>query len=325
MKLPRRSFLSLAVGAAAQPAASRIACAQAYPSRPVRLIVPFGAGGAPDILARLVGQWLSDRLGQPFIVENRPGANGNLGTQAVIEAPADGNMLLLASFANVVNTSLYQNLSFDFIQGTAPVAGISRDPDVMVVIPSFPAKTVPEFIAYAKANPSKINMGSPGVGTSPHMAGELFKFMAKVDLTHVAYRSSAPVITDLLGGQVQVYFMPISAGIEYVKAGKLRALGVTTATRAVALPDVPPIGDFVPGYEVSAWYGVVAPKNTSAVIVEALNKEINAGLTDAKLKARLADLGSSPFVASPAAFGKFLADETDKWAKVVKSAGIKPD
>jgi tripartite-type tricarboxylate transporter receptor subunit TctC len=325
MKLPRRRFLSLAAGAAVLPAASRIACAQAYPTRPVRLIVPFGAGGAPDILARLVGQWLSDRLGQPFIVENRPGANGNLGTQTVIEAPADGNMLLLASFANVVNTSLYQNLSFDFIRDTAPVASISRDPDVMVVIPSFPAKSVPEFIAYAKANPGKINMGSPGVGTSPHMAGELFKFLAKVDLTHVAYRSSAPVITDLLGGQVQVYFMPISAGIEYVKAGKLRALGVTTATRAEALPDVPVIGDFVPGYEVSAWYGIVAPKNTPAAVLETLNKEINAGLADPKLKARLADLGSSPFVVSPATFGKFLADETDKWAKVVKSAGIKPD
>ena len=325
MKLPRRSFLSLAVSAAVLPAAPRIARAEAYPSRPVRLIVPFGAGGAPDILARLVGQWLSERLGQPFIVENRPGANGNLGTQAVIEAAPDGNMLLLASFANVVNTSIYQNLNFDFMRDTAPVASISRDPDVMVVAPSFLAKTVPEFIAYAKANPGKINMGSPGVGTSPHMAGELFKFMAKVDLTHVAYRSSAPVITDLLGGQVQVYFMPISAGIEYVKAGKLRALGVTTATRAGALPDVPVIGDFVPGYEVSAWYGIVAPKSTPAAIVEALNKEIDAGLTDPKLKARLADLGSSPFVGSAAAFGKFLADETDKWAKVVKSAGIKAD
>ncbi|HTV26396.1 MAG TPA: tripartite tricarboxylate transporter substrate binding protein [Xanthobacteraceae bacterium] len=325
MKLPRRRFLSLATGAAVLPAVSRIACAQAYPTRPVRLIVPFGAGGAPDILARLVGQWLSERLGQPFVVENRPGANGNLGTQAVLEAPADGNMLLLASFANVVNASIYQNLSFDFIRDTAAIAGISRDPDVMVVAPSFPAKSVPEFIAYAKANPGKINMGSPGVGTSPHMAGELFKFMAKVDLTHVAYRSSAPVITDLLGGQVQVYFMPISAGIAYVKAGKLLALGVTTATRAEALPDVPVIGDFVSGYEVSAWYGVVARKNTPAAIVETLNKEINAGLTDPKLKARLTELGSSPFVASPAAFGKFLADENEKWAKVVKSAGIKPD
>jgi tripartite-type tricarboxylate transporter receptor subunit TctC len=325
MKLPRRSFLSLAAGVAVLPAASRIACAQAYPTRPVRLIVPFGAGGAPDILARLAGQWLSERLGQPFVVENRAGANGNLGTQGVLEASADGNTLLLASFANVVNASIYQNLSFDFIRDIAPIASISRDPDVMVVVPSFPAKSVSEFIAYAKANPGKINMGSPGIGTSPHMAGELFKFMAKVDLTHVAYRSSAPVITDLLGGQVQVYFMPISAGIAYVKAGKLRALGVTTATRAEALPDVPVIGDFVPGYEVSAWYGVAAPKNTPAAIVETLNKEIDAGLADPKLKARLADLGSSPFVGSAAAFGKFLNEETDKWAKVVKSAGIKPD
>jgi len=325
MKLARRSFLSLAAGAAVLPVASRIACAQAYPTRPVRLIVPFGAGGAPDILARLVGQWLSERLGQPFIVENRPGANGNLGTQGVIEVPADGHMLLLASFANVVNGSLYQNLSFDFIRDTVPVASISRDPDVMVVNPSFPAKSVPEFIAYAKANPGKINMASPGIGTSPHMAGELFKFMAKVELTHVAYRASPPAITDLLGGQVQVYFAPISAGIEYIKAGKLRALGVTTATRAAALPDIPPIADYVPDYEVSAWYGIVAPKNTPAAIVETLNKEIDAGLADPKLTARLADLGSSPFVGSTAAFGKFLADETDKWAKVVKFAGIKAE
>jgi tripartite-type tricarboxylate transporter receptor subunit TctC len=325
MKFPRRGFLSLAAAAAAVPIASRIAFTQGYPTRPVRLIVPFGAGGAPDILARLAGQWLSERLGQPFIVENRPGANGNLGTQGVIETAADGNTLLLASFANVVNASLYQNLSFDFIRDTVPVGSISRDPDVMVVTPSFPAKSVPEFIAYAKANPGKINMGSPGVGTSPHMAGELFKFLAKVDLTHVAYRASPPVITDLLGGQVQVYFMPISAGIEYVKAGKLRALGVTTATRSEALPDIPVIGDFVPGYEVSAWYGIVAPKNTPAAIIETLNKEINAGLANPKLKVHLADLGSSPFVGSPVAFGKFLNDETDKWAKVVKSAGIKPD
>ncbi|MGA8615567.1 MAG: tripartite tricarboxylate transporter substrate-binding protein, partial [Xanthobacteraceae bacterium] len=253
MKLPRRSFLSLAAGAAVLPAASRIACAQAYPTRPVRLIVGFGAGGAPDILARLMGQWLSDRLGQTFVVENRPGASGNLATQAVIEAPADGYMLLLVSLSNSVNASLYEKLNFDFLRDIAPVAGISRDPDVMVVNPSFTVKSVPEFIAYAKANPGKINMASPGVGTSPHMAGELFKFMAQVNLTHVPYRSSAPAITDLLGGQVQVYFAPISACVEYVKAGKLRGLAVTTATRAEAFPDLPPIGDFVPGYEVSAW------------------------------------------------------------------------
>jgi tripartite-type tricarboxylate transporter receptor subunit TctC len=325
MKLPRRSFLSLAAGAAVLPAASRIARAQAYPTRPVHLIVGFGAGGAPDILARLAGQWLSDRLGQPFVVENRAGASGNLATQSIIEAPADGHMLLLVSLSNAVNASLYEKLSFDFLRDIAPVAGISRDPDVMVVNPSFPAKTVPEFIAHAKANPGKVNMASPGVGTSPHMAGELFKFMAKVELTHVAYRASPPAITDLLGGQVQVYFAPISAGIEYVKAGKLRALGVTTATRAEALRDVPVIGDFVPGYEVSAWYGIGAPKNTPADIIGTLNKQINAGLTDPKMKARFADLGSSPFVDSPAAFGKFIADETEKWAKVVKFAGIKAD
>jgi len=325
MKFPRRSFLSLAAGAAVLPVASRIVCAQAYPTRPVRLIVPFGAGGAPDILARLVGQWLSERLGQPFVVENRPGANGNLGTQGVIEAPADGHMLLLASFANVVNASLYQNLSFDFIRDTAPVASISRDPDVMVVTPSFPAKSVPEFIAYAKANPGKINMASPGIGTSPHMAGELFKFMAKVDLTHVAYRASPPAITDLLGGQVQVYFAPISTGIEYVKAGKLRALGVTTAARAEALPDVPVIGDFVPGYEVSAWYGIVAPKNTPTVIVEMLNKEINTILASSKAKEKVAELGGTILLGSTAELGTLIADETEKWAKVIKFSGAKPD
>jgi tripartite-type tricarboxylate transporter receptor subunit TctC len=323
MKLPRRTFLHLAAGAVALSAGSRPARSQAYPTRPVRVIVGFAAGGAPDILARLVGQWLSDRLGQTFVVENRPGASGNLATQLVVDAPADGHTLLLVSLSNAVNASLYENLTFDFVRDIAPVAGISRDPNVVVVNPSFPAHTLPEFIAYAKAHPGKINMASPGVGTSPHMAGELFKFMAGVDMVHVAYRASPPAITDLMGGQVQVYFAPISAAIEYVRAGKLRALAVTTAKRAAVLPDIPSVGDFVPGYEASAFYGIGAPKSTPAGIVARLNKEINAGLADPTLNARLADLGSSAFFGSPDDFGKLMAGETEKWGKVVKFAKIK--
>jgi tripartite-type tricarboxylate transporter receptor subunit TctC len=322
MKLPRRTFLLLAAGAALS-ATARPARSQAYPTRPVRVIVGFAAGGAPDILARLVGQWLSDRLGQTFVVENRPGASGNLATQLVVDAPADGHTLLLVSLSNAVNASLYENLTFDFVRDIAPVAGISRDPNVVVVNPSFPAHTLPEFIAYAKAHPGKINMASPGVGTSPHMAGELFKFMAGVDMVHVAYRASPPAITDLMGGQVQVYFAPISAAIEYVRAGRLRALAVTTAKRAAVLPDIPSVGDFVPGYEASAFYGIGAPKSTPAGIVARLNKEINAGLADATLSARLADLGSSAFFGSPDDFGKLMAGETEKWGKVVKFAKIK--
>jgi tripartite-type tricarboxylate transporter receptor subunit TctC len=322
MKLPRRTFLLLAAGAALS-ATARPAWPQVYPTRPVRVIVGFAAGGAPDILARLVGQWLSDRLGQTFVVENRPGASGNLATQLVVDAPADGHTLLLVSLSNAVNASLYENLTFDFVRDIAPVAGISRDPNVVVVNPSFPAHTLPEFIAYAKAHPGKINMASPGVGTSPHMAGELFKFMAGVDMVHVAYRASPPAITDLMGGQVQVYFAPISAAIEYVRAGRLRALAVTTAKRAAVLPDIPSVGDFVPGYEASAFYGIGAPKSTPAGIVARLNKEINAGLADATLSARLADLGSSAFFGSPDDFGKLMAGETEKWGKVVKFAKIK--
>jgi tripartite-type tricarboxylate transporter receptor subunit TctC len=321
----RRQFLQLAAGAIALPAFSRLAWGQTYPSHPVRIIVGFGAGGAPDILARLVGQRLSDRLGQPFVVENRPGASGNLGTEEVVKAPPDGAMLLLTSLSNAVNSSLYTRLNFDFARDIAPVAGISRDPDVVVVNPEFPAKTLPEFIAYAKANPGKINMASPGVGTSPHMAGELFNYMAGIKMTHVPYRASPPAITDLLAGQVQVYFSPISAGVTYVKAGKLRALAVTTATRAEALPEIPTVGEFVPGYEVSAWYGIGAPKDTPAEIVDKLNQEINAGLADPAMKAKFAALGSSPFIATPAEFGKFMVAEADKWAKVVKFAGIKAD
>src|SRR5579884_805756 len=322
MTLLRRQFLHLLVGAAAVPGAARLAVAQSYPARPVRLIVGFAAGGAPDILARPVGQWLSDRLGQTFVVENRPGAGSNLATEDVVKSPADGYTLLLASFANAVNATLYRQLNYDFLHDTAPVAGISRDPDVLVVTPSFPADSVAGFIAYAKANPGRINMASPGVGSSPHMAGELFKFMTGIDMAHVPYRSSAPALTDLLGGQVQVYFAPISACITYVKAGKLKALGVTTASRSAALPDVPAIGETVPGYEVSAWYGIVAPTATSAAIVTTLNEQINAGLADAAMKARFADLGSSAFAVSPAEFGNFLAAETEKWAKIVKFAGI---
>jgi tripartite-type tricarboxylate transporter receptor subunit TctC len=323
MKLPRRTFLHLAAGTVALSTTARPARSQAYPTRPVRVIVGFAAGGAPDILARLVGQWLSDRLGQTFVVENRPGASGNLATQLVVDAPADGHTLLLVSLSNAVNASLYENLTFDFVRDIAPVAGISRDPNVVVVNPSFPAHTLPEFIAYAKAHPGKINMASPGVGTSPHMAGELFKFMAGVDMVHVAYRASPPAITDLMGGQVQVYFAPISAAIEYVRAGKLRALAVTTAKRAAVLPDIPSVGDFVPGYEASAFYGIGAPKSTPAGIVARLNKEINAGLADPTLSARLADLGSSAFFGSPDDFGKLMAGETEKWGKVVKFAKIK--
>jgi len=324
MTIPRRRFLQVAAGAAAYTAATRPAWPQDYPTRPVRLIVGFGPGGAPDILARLIGQWLSDRLGQTFVVENRPGASGNLATQLVVEAPADGQMLLLVSLSNAVNASLYENLAFDFVRDIAPVAGISRDPNVIVVNPSFPVHTLPEFIAYAKANPGKINMASPGVGTSPHMAGELFKLMAGVDMVHVPYRASPPAITDLMGGQVQVYFSPIAAGIEYVRAGRLRALAITSAKRADVLPDVPSVAEFVPGYDAGAFYGIGAPAKTPAAIVEKLNREIDAGLADSTLKARLADLGSVPFLGSPADFGKLMAAETEKWTKVVKFAGIKP-
>jgi tripartite-type tricarboxylate transporter receptor subunit TctC len=323
MTIPRRSFLHVVAGAALA-AGMRPALSQDYPTHIVRLIVPFGPGGAPDILARLIGQWLSERLGQTFVVENRPGASGNLGTQLVIDAPPDGHTLLLVSLANAVNVSLFEHLNFDFARDIAPVAGISHDPNVVVVNPSFPAHTLPEFIAYAKANPGKINMASPGVGTSPHMAGELFKLMTGVDMVHVAYRASPPAITDLLGGQVQVYFSPISAGIEYVRAGRLRALAVTSAKRAAALPDLPSIAEFVPGYDSGAFYGIGAPAKTHPAIIERLNREIEAGLADPTLKSRMVDLGSVPFLGSPADFGKLMAGETEKWTKVVKFAGLKP-
>jgi tripartite-type tricarboxylate transporter receptor subunit TctC len=326
VKLPhRRQFLHFAAGAAALPAMSRIARAQAYPTRPVHFIVGLAAGGGADILARLMGQWLSERLGQQFVIENRPGAGTNVATEAVVRAPADGYTLLMVLPPNAINATLYQKLNVNFIRDIAPVAGLIRTPLFMEVNPSLPAKTVPEFIAYVKANPDKISMASAGMGTSGHVAGELFKMMAHIDMVHVPYRGGAPAIIDLLGGQVQVLFDPVSSSTEYIRAGKLRALAVTTATRSEAFPDVPTVADFVPGYEASAFFGVGAPKNTPADIIEKLNREINAGLADPKLKARLADLGGTVIAGSPADFGKLLADETEKWAKVVKFAGMKPE
>jgi tripartite-type tricarboxylate transporter receptor subunit TctC len=325
MNLPRRQFLHLAASAAALPVLSSLARAQTYPSRPVRLLVGYAAGGAPDILARLMGQWLSERLSQQFVIENRPGAGSSIATEAVVNATADGYTLLLASLANAVNASLYDKLNYNFMRDIVPVAGISQDANVMVVNTSFPIKTVPEFIAYAKAHPGQLSMASAGNGSSPHMAGELFKFMAGIDMVHVPYRGSPPALTDLLSGQVQVYFGPMSATIEYIKAAKIRALAITTRERSNALPNVPSLGDFVAGYEFSAFYGIGAPKNTPAEIIDKLNQQINGGLADPNLKARLADLGSSPFAGSPSDFRKFIAGETEKWAKVVKFAGIKPE
>ena len=326
MKLPhRRKFLHLVAGAAALPAVSRIAWAQAYPTRPVRIIVPFAPAGSSDIVARLMGQWLSERLGQPFVIENRPGAGGNIGTEAVVRASPDGYTLLIVGGWNAINATLYDKLSFNFIRDIAPVAGIHREPYVIAVHPSVPAKTIPEFIAYAKANPGKLTMASAGIGAPSHLFGELFKMMAGVDMVHVPYRSGGPALTDLLGGQVQVMFPTTVSSIEYIKTGRLRALAVTTATRSDALPDIPTVGEFVAGYEASAWLGIGAPKATPVKIVDKLNKEINAALADPKMKAKLADLGGTPFVGSPADFGKFIAEEIEKWGKVVKFAGIKPE
>jgi tripartite-type tricarboxylate transporter receptor subunit TctC len=323
MEFPRREFLHLAAGAAALTTMTRVSWAQAYPSRPVRWIVGAAGGSSPDIFARLLGQWLSERLGQPFIIDNRPGAGGNIATEAAVRAPADGYTLLLAATTNAISATLYDRLSFDFIRDIAPVAAIARGPQILMVNPSVPARTVPEFIAYAKANPGKMNMASAGIGTPGHLSGELFKMMAGLDMVHVPYRSGAPAQTDLIGGQVQAMFISPVGLIEYVQAGKLRALAVTTATRSDVLADLPTVGDFVPGYEASAWWGVVAPKNTSAEIVDRLNKEINAALVDPKIKARLADLGGSALALSPDEFGKLIADETAKWAKVVRFSGAK--
>jgi tripartite-type tricarboxylate transporter receptor subunit TctC len=321
MKLPRRQFLHLAAGAAALPAVSRTALAETYPARPVRIVVGFAPGGSGDILARLIGQSLSERLGQPFVVENRPGANGNIATEAVVRAPTDGYALLMVSSENAANAALYDKPSFNLIRNIAPVAGIVRA--LNVINPSFPAKSVPEFIAYAKANPGKISMASAGIGSGTYLYGELFKIMAGVDMVHVPYRSGGPALTDLLGGQVQVYFA--STSIEYIRAGRLRALAVTTARRSDALPGIPTMGEFVPGFEASTWYGLGAPKSTPAEIVAKLNKEINAGLADPKMQARLADFGGTPLVVSPADFGRLIAEETEKWGKVIWAANIKAE
>ena len=325
MKLPhRRKFLHLAAGAVALPIMSRAARAQAYPSRPVRWIVGYTPGGGNDIFARLMGQWLQDRLGQPFIIENRPGANSNIATEVVVNAPADGYTLLLANFGNASNASLYRNLKFNFIRDVTPVAGIVRVPNLMLVNQSVPAKTVPEFIAYVKANPGKVNMSSAGIGSTGHLAGEFFKMMAGVEFTHVPYRGNAPALADLLGGQVQVLFASLSSSIEYIRTGKLRGLAITSATRSEAAPDLPTVAEFFPGYEVSSWYGIGSPRNTPADVIETLNREVNAGLVDAKLKAQLADQGGIVMAGTPAAFGKLIVDETEKWAKVMKFAGIEP-
>ncbi len=325
MKLPRRTFLHLAAGIAALPTLSRTARAEGYPTRPVRLVVGFAPGGGNDITARLVGQWLSEHLGQPIVVENRPGAATNIATEAVVNAAPDGYTLLFVPPTAAINATLYEKLNFNFIRDFAPIAGIIRIPDVMVVNPSVPARTVREFIAYAKANPGKINFASPGVGTTVHLSGELFKMMTGVDMVHVAYKGSAPSLTDLIGGQVQVSFATMPAAIEFVRTGKLRALAVTTATRSAALPDVPTVGEFVPGYEVSSWYGISARKGTPAEFIDKINKEINAGLADATMKGRLADLGGTTIAGSPDDFGKLVADETEKWGKVIRAANIKPE
>ena len=321
----RRQALGVAAGAAVLPAVSRIARAQAYPTRQVRLIVGFAAGGGADILARLIGQWLSERLGQSFVIENRPGAGGNIGTEAVVRAPADGYTLLLANATNATNATLYDKLNFNFVRDIAPVAGIMRGPLFMVVHPSFPAKTVPEFIAYANANPGKLNFASSGKGAFDHVSAELFKMIAGVNMIQVPYRGTAPALTGLLGGQVEVYFASVPASIEYIRAGKLRVLAVTAATRWEALPDIPALGESLPGYEATLWSGVGVPKKTPTEIVEKLNKGINAALANPKLQARFADLGGTVLPGSPADFGKLIADETEKWGKVIRAAHIEAE
>ena len=325
MKLPRRNFLHLAAGAAALPAVPRLAWAQAYPTRPVRIIISTAAGGTGDILARLLGQWSSERLSQPFVVENRPGGGTNIGTEAVVRAPADGYTLLLVAPPNASNATLYQKLNFNFIRDIAPIAGVMRGPFVMLLNPSIPADSVPEFIAYAKAHPGMINFASGGIGFATHLAGELFKGMTGVKMVHVPYRGQGPAMTDLLSGQVQVMFDPVVSSIAHIRAGKLRPLAVTTSMRSEALPDIPTVGEFLPSYEVSVWFGVGAPKNTPTEIVDRLNKDINAGLADPKIKEQLADLGGTVLPGSPADFGKLIADETEKWAKVIRAANIKAE
>lgn len=325
MRILRRRFLSLVTGAAALPSFMSPLWADAYPTRPVRIIINDAPGGAPDVAARLISEWLSERLGQPFIVENRPGGGGNIGTQAVVRATPDGYTLLLVGTTTAINATIYKNLNFNVVHDIAPVAGIVRVPLIMVVNPSFPSKSVPEFISYAKANPGKLNMASAGNGTGPHVAGELFKMMAGIDMVHVPYRGGPPALTAVLGGQADVYFVASSSSIQFIKAGKLSPLAVTTATRWQSLPNVPTVSEFVPGYEASVWFGVGAPQGTPTDIVMKLNDEINAGLSDTKVAARFTDIGGTVMIGSSADFGKLIADETEKWAKVVTFSGAKPD
>jgi tripartite-type tricarboxylate transporter receptor subunit TctC len=325
MNLPRRTFLHLATGAAALPVVSPVAWAEYYPSRPVRIIVGFAAGGTNDIVARLIGQWLSERLGQPFVIENRTGAGGNIATETVVKAPADGYTLLLVGSNDAISATLYDKLNFNFMRDIAPVAAIVRLPLVMVVHPSVPATTVPAFIAHIKANPGKLSMASQGKGSAPHLTGELFKMTTGIDMIHVPYRGGAPAMTDLIAGQVQVLFIGPSASIEYIRTGKLRALAVTAANRLEVLPDIPTVGEFVPGFEASGFFGLVAPRNTPSEIVDRLNREINTGLADPKVKAQLADFGGTVLAGSPADFGRLIADETEKWARVIRFAAIKAE
>jgi len=323
MKFHRRQFLHVSAGAFALPAVSRVACAQSYPSRPVRIIVGFAPGSGSDIVARLLGQWLSERLHQPFITENRPGAGGNLGAEAVVKATPDGHTLLLVATPNAINATLYDKLNFNFIHDIEPVASISREPNVIVVNPSVPARTVPEFIAYAKANPDKIAMASAGNGSSSHLAGALFQNMAGISMVHVPYRGAPPAITDLISGQAQFFAAPTSVLIEHIRAGKVRPLAVTTSQRSNALADIPTVAETMPGFEASTWFGLGAPKGTPAQIINRLNEETNAALTDPKIKARLAALGGATLVGSPADFGKFIVDETEKWGQLVRAANIR--
>ena len=325
MRLPRRTFLRLAAGAVALPAVSRIAGAQAYPSRPIRIIIGYTPAGSADITARLMGQWLSERLGQTVVIENRPGAGTNLATEAVVRAPADGYTLLLVAPANAINATLFEKLNHNYLRDIAPVAGINRFPNVMEVNPSVPVKTVPEFIAYAKANAGKLSMASSGAGSTIHMSGELFKMMTGINMTHVPYRGSAPALTDMISGQVQVMFDNIPTSIEHIRAGKLRALAVTGSTRSELLPDIPMVADYIPGYEASAWYGLGAPRGTPPEIIEKLNTTVNAILADPAVKKKFADMGATLIMSSPADFGKYVADETEKWGKVIKFSGAKPD
>jgi tripartite-type tricarboxylate transporter receptor subunit TctC len=325
MNYSRRRFLNLVAGAAALPSVSQIARAESYPWRPVRIIVAAAAGGTTDILARLFGQWLSERLGQPFLIDNRPGGSNNIGTETVVRAPADGHTLLLANTVNAINATLYSKLNYNFIQDIAPVASLDREPNVIVLHPSLAATTVPEFISFVKASSGRVNLGSAGYGTTSHMACELLKLMTRINFVHVPYRGGALALTDLLAGQIQAMFITLPAAIEHIRAGKLRALAVTAAARSEVLPDLPIMADFVPGFEISAWYGICAPRDTPEAIVSKLNKEIDAALADRNVKARLADLGGSPFPLSPAEFRQFIADDTEKWARLIRAANIKPE